>query len=391
MGADYLQQYQAIVDGNLPPAERDAALTELTTSALFTGALILGPHMISGAMKHLAPVRPAARHGTAEPHPPAPRPGSDAEFLSRSTQSERLPAPDAARELHAAEAVDRHTDLPSDAAYKRQVEIENHTWKEQRDGTGWCRFSAKQCYTKTQLHVGLGVSGERTSAGTVAEVAALRAELGRPPTKARSDRARLDWAEYTFYVERRLRAIEAALSAGSTPPAPPRTFTSFVSEHPPGSVVRNEIQGSRFESRTRGAMVEELGDERAELILSQHHLSETLNPTVAEGMLTRPDSLIPDQGGTWTAVSNKSRTSFAGKGLPAVETQVVDDLLEAVSKYTGQQHVRRTGQTVNVNRVWLLYDAAGVPERHRGVIQRTVDVFNQMHAGSGITFAVGIF
>ena len=75
-------------------------------------------------------------------------------------------------------------------------------------------------------------------------------------------------------------------------------------------------------------------------------------------------------------MSNKSRTSFASKGSGAVETQVVNDLLEAVTKYTGQQNVRRTGQTVNVNRVWLLYDLASVPERHRPVIRRTVDVFN---------------
>ena len=72
------------------------------------------------------------------------------------------------------------------------------------------------------------------------------------------------------------------------PAAPPRTFASFVNKHPPGSVVRNEIQGSRFERRTRAAIAAELGPERAELILTQHHLSETLNPTVAEGMLTRP-------------------------------------------------------------------------------------------------------
>lgn len=391
MGVDYLQQYQAIMDANLPPAERDAALKELTTSALFTGALILGPHAISGTMKHLGMTRPVAGHTAAETHAPALRPGSDAEFLSHSTQRERLPAPDAARELLAAEAVGRHQDLPSDPAYKRQVEIDKHTWREQRDGTGWCRFSAKQCYTKTQLHIGVGGAGERTSAGTTAEVAALRVELSRPPKSVRSDRSRLDWADYSFYVDRRLTAIEAALTSGTTPPPPPRTFASFVGEHPPGSVVRNEIQGSRFERRTRAAVVEELGPERAELILSQHHLSETLNPTVAEGMLTRPDSLIPDLGGTWTAVSNKSRTSFAGKGPRAVETQVVNDLLEAVAKYTGQQHVRRTGQTVHVNRVWLLYDAASVPERHRPGIRRTVDVFNQMHARSGITFEVGIF
>lgn len=46
---------------------------------------------------------------------------------------------------------------------------------------------------------------------------------------------------------------------------------------------------------------------------------------------------------------------------------------------------------MSVNRVWLLYDAAAVPERHRPAIRRTVDVFNQMHAGSGIRFEVGIF
>ena len=126
MGADYLQQYQAIVEANLPPTERDAALKELTTSALFTGALILD-RVISGAMETLD--RPDLQPGTPlqnRARPPrqwGPMPSSSA----ARRRANGFPAPDAARELHAAEAVGRHQDLPSDPAYRHQVEIDQHT------------------------------------------------------------------------------------------------------------------------------------------------------------------------------------------------------------------------------------------------------------------------
>ena len=401
MGVDYLQQYQAIMESNLPPGERDAALKELTVSALFTGALILGPHMISGAMKHFGLAKPGTRPGVGhggEPHPSV-RPGSDAEFLARSAEREKLPAADAGRELQAAEAAGRHQELPHDPEFARQVEIEKHTWKEQRDGTGWCRFSSKVCYTKTQLHVGVGGRGERTSAGTAAEVAALRAELDKPPKAARGATGAADWADYVFYAQRRLRAIEEALAAGGPPPAPPRTFSSFRSEYPSGHPVRNEIRGAKFESRTRAAILDEFvklygpeeGPKRAELILSQPHLSEILDPSRAPGMLTRPDSLLPNATEGWTAVSNKSRESLAGKSPAAVRSQVIRDLEEAVEKYAGTRQVRRTGGEAEVNRVWLLYDADAVPEAVRPTVRKAVAEYQRLYDPKQLTFEVGIF
>jgi Domain of unknown function (DUF4157) len=402
MGADYLQQYQAIMESNLPPGERDAALKELTVSALFTGALVLGPHLISAAMKHFGPARPGAGHGVGhggEPHPVTPRPGSDAEFLARSAEREQLPAADAGRELQAAEVAGRRQELPHDPEYARQIEIEKHTWKEQRDGTGWCRFSSKVCYTKTQLRVGVGGRGERTSAGTAAEVAVLRAELGKPPRAARGATGAADWADYVFYAQRRLKAIEDALAAGEAPPAPPRTFSSFRTEYPPGHPVRNEIRGAKFESRTRAAILEEFvalygpeeGPKRAELILSQPHLSEILDPSRAAGMLTRPDSLLPNATNGWTAVSNKSRESLAGKSPAAVRTQVIRDLEEAVDKYAGTRQVRRTGGEAEVNRIWLLYDADAVPEAVRPTVRKAVAEYQRLYDPKDLTFEVGIF
>lgn len=398
MGVDYLQQYQAIMESNLPEPERDAALKELTMSALFTGALILGPHLVSGAMRHLGPARPGAGHGS-EPHAGTPHPGSDAEFLARSTQREELPAPDAARELQAAEATGKHTDLPGDPEYARQVEIDNHTWKEQRDGPGWCRFSGKKCYPNPSLRVGAGGKGERTSAATTAEVAALRAELGRPPRAAQGAKGAEDWADYVFYAQRRLRAIDEKLAAGHTPPAPPRTFDSFRSEYPPGHRVRNEIRGAKFESRTRAAILDEFtklygpeeGAKRAEVILSQPHLSEVLDPSRAPGMLTRADSLLPNSTNGWTAVSNKSRQSFAGMSPVAVRTQVLRDLEEAVDKYAGTRQVRRTGGEAEVNRIWLLYDADAIPEAARPIARKTVAEYQRLYDPKDLTFEVGIF
>jgi hypothetical protein len=69
---------------------------------------------------------------------------------------------------------------------------------------------------------------------------------------------------------------------------------------------------------------------------------------------------------------------------------VVNDVTDAIAAYTGTQHVRRTGQTVQVTRVMLLYDAAGVPPRLRKVIKDTVKEFDAMHAGKGLRFEVWI-
>jgi hypothetical protein len=234
-----------------------------------------------------------------------------------------------------------------------------------------------------------GAGAERTAAATLEDVVARRAELANPPSQRPAATTGQDWADYVFYAEGRLAAIEEALREGKPPPEAPRTFRSFVAEYPPGHPVRNRVQGSRFERRTREEAEEGLGAERAALLLSQPNLSEVLNPTVAEGELTRPDSLIPDAGGTWTAVTNKSRLSMESMSRSAVEHQVIFDLTEAWFKYTGKKYVRRTGERVEVTRVWLLYDAAGVPEHLRPVVRKAVADYQRLH--QELTFEVGIF
>ena len=202
----------------------------------------------------------------------------------------------------------------------------------------------------------------------------------------------MDWTDYKFYAERRLTNIDAALDAGTTPPAPPRTFASFQQEHPPGSVVRNEIQGSRFEARSRGELEEALGPQRAQEVLNQPHLSESTDPAVGKGELTRPEAIFANSDGKGgTAITNKSRSSFVDSSAAAVRSQVNRDLEEAVEKYSGVRQVRRTGQQVEVTRVWLLYDADMVPIRHRDTVRAAVKDFQKAYRATGLTFEVGIF
>jgi len=233
--------------------------------------------------------------------------------------------------------------------------------------------------------------GERVTASTKQDVARLRVELTNPPA-LRTDQARLDWADYRFYADRRLRMIEDALNANQTPPAPPRTFVSFQAEHPPGSVVRNEIQGSRFEGRSRGELEKALGPERAEAVLAQPHLSESTAPKVGKGELTRPEHVFTNPDGrTATAISNKSRESMTDASTARVKSQVIRDLEEAVEKYAGVRQVRRTGEQIEVTRIWLLYDAEMVPAKHRTTVRKTVVEFADMYLETGLRFEVGIF
>jgi hypothetical protein len=94
-------------------------------------------------------------------------------------------------------------------------------------------------------------------------------------------------------------------------------------------------------------------------------------------------------GGTRTAVSNKSRVSMESMTPAAAEKQVVFDLTEARLKYTGEKYVRRTGEKADITRVWLLYDAAGVPEKLRPVVRKAVADYQRLHPE--LRFEVGIF
>lgn len=406
MTADFVDQYEAIQRSNLSPEEREKALKELTASALFTGAVVLAPHAVSALGPKTAkgaardplglggePVKPVATitRGQLEPHSGWSKPRPETEFTNWSTKQETLKPADAARELQVAQSSGTRHDTPNNPEYKQEIQIENHTWKEERAaGGGWCRFTTKKCYRPGALNVGVRDAGERVSASTHPDVARLRAELANPPALT-TDQARLDWTDYRFYAERRLRMIEDALNAGHTPPAPPRTFASFTTEHPPGSIVRNEIQGARFETRSRAVLEEALGPERAEAVLMQPHLSESTAPKVGKGELTRPEHVFTNPDGrTATAISNKSRQSLIEASPAAVRSQVIRDLEEAVEKYTGVRQVRRTGGQVEVTRIWLLYDAAMVPAKHRGTVRKTVADFAKTYRHTGMRFEVGI-
>ena len=416
MSADFIQQYQAIMSSNLSGPEREQALGELAGQALLTGAIVVAPHAVEAVA-----ARVRKRAGAGEPLGGAGRdplgltagragepvatvtqlerePGhgwaggrSDAEgkFVDWSAKQATLPPEQAAHELQIAQSAGREHPMDKETGYVRDLELEGHNWQEKADGSGWCRLSTRKCYSSTQLKVGSKGSAERTTAATVQDVAARRAELAHPPSPRPQGTTGRDWADYVFYANRRLNAIEEALRAGQKPKTPPRTFQSFVTEHPPGSPVRNEIQGTQFEQRTRAEAEKALGKERAQLLLSQANLSEVLNPTVAEGELTRPDLLIPDRGGTRTAVSNKSRVSMESMTPAAAEKQVIFDLTEARVKYTGEKYVRRTGEKADITRVWLLYDAAGVPEKLRPVVRKAVADYQRLHPE--LRFEVGIF
>ena len=278
--------------------------------------------------------------------------------------------------------------------YSHEIELNGHKWRQRRDGRGWCRFTEKVCYTAAQLTVGVTSEAERVSAmPTAADVAHFRTtELARPPASVTTDHARLDWADYRFYADRRLRMIEEAIAAGRTAPPPPRTFASFQQAYPPGHVIRNEIQGARFEARTDEVFEDVVAPERRDLVTAQAHMSESTTPTRGKGELTRADFLFPSaESGGYTAVSNKSRSNFIGASAAEVNSQVIRDLEEAVQRYSGVQQVRRTRQEVTVNRIWLLYDAAMVPRRHQARVRETVKEFQRQYRDTGLVFEVGIF
>lgn len=410
MAADFVGQYQAIANSNLPPAEREAALKDLVRSGLFTGAVILAPHAVAAVGGALRGGKAPATHdplglrtgdvpppaativrGEAEPHAGWSRPPAEAQFTQSTAKQEVLPPKQAAHELQAAESGQAPKPLAGNGEFKSSLDAGNgHEWKELADGSGWCRFSTKKCYTKAQLRIGVHGEGERVTVLTKKDMNALLDELRQPPPGLKTAQDRLDWADYHFYAERRLKNVLTALESGAAPPAAPRTFESFRAGYLPGTEQRNRIQGARFEARSQGVIEKELGAEAAQKVLFQPHLSESTSPTVKKGELTRPEAIFKLPTGEAVAVSNKSRQSFIDSSDAATRTQVNRDLDEAMHKYTGVQQIRRTGEQVEVKRVWLLYDATFVPPTKRGKIEQAVKDFQKAQVGTGLRFEVGI-
>jgi hypothetical protein len=405
---DFIQQYQAIQHSNLSPAEREKALQRLALTGMLTGAMMFGGHLAPGGHAEPTPHGAGAHpepHGARAPRPegevitvkghtdePATgwsKPKEETEFLDWSRQQEKLKPDNAAHELQLAQKEGKQRSLPNDPEYSAAIDIEGHAWKQRRDGKGWCRFTTKVCYP--DLRIGVHGTGERASPMTsTAEVNRTRRELARQPRTVTSEQGRLDWADYTFYANRRLDAISEAIAAGRTPPPPPRTFQSFLAEHPPGSVVRNEIRATRFERKVESVFHEAVAPERIEQVKFQHHISESTAPTTGKGELTRPDVMFPSaEVKGWTAVTDKSRANLVDASPAAAKAQVRADLDEAVSKYAGVRQVRRTGEEVDITRVWLMYDAAQVPARLRGTIQAEVRAFQRQYKDTKLVFEVG--
>lgn len=403
VSADFVEQYRAIQNSNLSDAEKEKALMRLAFTGLMTGAMTIGGHAL-GRVKGEAPTgapgaataNAPAGHPTAdfkvEGHVTEPgtgwsKPRHEVEFLEWSKHQETLKPDQAAREFQLVQREGKRRPTPHDPEYSSVIEFQGHTWSQRRDGKGWCRSSKRVCYTN--LFVGVHSEAERVSPMTSpTEVRQfLERELGRAPASARSDQGRLDWADYTFYAQRRLINIAEALAAGRTPPPPPRTFKSFLEAHPPGSPVRNEIRGTRFERKVHGVFKDVVAPERIELVKAQHHVSESTAPPVGKGELTRPDVMFPSsEVRGWTAVTDKSRSSFVEATQTKARTQVRADLEEAVEKYAGVRQVRKTGEEVDITRVWLMYDAAGVPARLRGAIRDEVRKFQKQYQATKLRF-----
>ena len=111
-----------------------------------------------------------------------------------------------------------------------------------------------------------------------------------------------------------------------------------------------------------------------------------------KGELTRPDFLVPLPSGKVIAVSNKSRNSFLNKKESQIRAQVRRDLEELVEKNSQERYIRRHKDVgpVEINELWLLYDAAMVPSQHKATIRDEVAKFRRVYRESGLTFGVQI-
>ncbi|MFI9155500.1 DUF4157 domain-containing protein [Streptomyces sp. NPDC053367] len=193
-----------------------------------------------------------------------------------------------------------------------------------------------------------------------------------------------EWDDYVRYARKRANDIGKAALAGDRLPAPPRTFANFREAYPRGHPLRNTIRGTEFDEKVTDVFLEEVDPGRITSVKAQHHIS----PARTGGRLTRPDVLFPD-GEAWTVVSNKSRQEMARMKPPTARAQVRADLQEAYDRYTGAQYLRRTGDKVQINRVWLIYDGAHVPVHLRPAIKAEVAHYQLAHGLKGLVFRVG--
>ncbi|GHF00251.1 hypothetical protein GCM10017776_16630 [Streptomyces griseoluteus] len=208
-------------------------------------------------------------------------------------------------------------------------------------------------------------------------------ELARRKPPRMSEAMQRDWDDYVLYARQRANDIGQAALTGQKLPAPPRTFDNFRKAYPPGHPMRNRAGGTAFEEKVTDVFLEEVDPSRITSVKSQHHIS----PTPQGGPLTRPDVLFPDGKG-WKVVSSKSRQEMAKMKPPAAKAQVRADLQEALDKYTGAQYIRRTGDKVQIDSIWLIYDGAHVPDHLRRAIRSEVAQF-QLARGKGFAFKVG--
>ena len=89
-----------------------------------------------------------------------------------------------------------------------------------------------------------------------------------------------------------------------------------------------------------------------------------------------------------TAVTDKSRASLVDATPATARSQARADLHEAVEKYSGVRQVRKTGEEVDITRVWLMYDGAQVPPRLRPTIEAEVRAFQRQYKDTKLVFEV---
>jgi uncharacterized protein DUF4157 len=192
------------------------------------------------------------------------------------------------------------------------------------------------------------------------------------------------WKEgYVPYFKDRLDALKSGKNVNVKPPLPWKEYSDFLGKFQRGTDYQKKVLKGLLKEADL-AKEGKLGHEGQKLFQGMQDPIVESNVAVLEksGKMTDvglpvhnfPDQLIVD-GATIgpgkslkvTAVSNKSRIFdawFKGKSIAQIQQQVLDDVLEAVSKYGGDVTLKRPtgplaklyGQTVSVDKVFLIYD-----------------------------------
>ncbi|WP_088889362.1 eCIS core domain-containing protein [Leptolyngbya ohadii] len=286
----------------------------------------------------------------------------------------------------------------SQGQYDAEVNLPNgHTWRRDRRTGRWCRFSnqADICATPhpsgTTPTASPTSTADRLTANSVDEVRHLRNNPPtRPPNLSPEDAAL--WDDYMIYYNNRLNQMERQLGSGRITAEPPRTWTSYQKARTSGATAE-ALRGRAHQQRVTRSM-DEAGDFLTE---SDVGLSRRRSPGREQVVYT--DQLILDRvDGSVTAVSNKSRNFITRAGenlqsdLALVRQQVVEDVNELFTKYSGNLYVRRPqhplfNQRISVREVVLVYDSRLVTPDLARLIQSVANA-EARRINPGITFHI---